>query len=120
MSIKKILENQFGFNSFRPLQEESIEAIISKRDLLTILPTGGGKSLCYQLPALFFTEQLAVVISPLIALINDQVLGLTQNGIKADKLTSELTQNEISDVYRKALQKRDFTALCFARESQYR
>jgi len=105
MSIKKILENQFGFNSFRPLQEESIEAIISKRDLLTILPTGGGKSLCYQLPALFFTEQLAVVISPLIALINDQVLGLTQNGIKADKLTSELTQNEISDVYRRLYKK---------------
>ena len=105
MSIKKILENQFGFNSFRPLQEESIEAIISKRDLLTILPTGGGKSLCYQLPALFFTEQLAVVVSPLIALINDQVLGLTQNGIKADKLTSELTQNEISDVYRRLYKK---------------
>jgi len=105
MNIKNILENQFGFNSFRPLQKESIEAIVSRRDLLTILPTGGGKSLCYQLPALFFAEQLTVVISPLIALINDQVLGLTQNGIKADKLTSELTQSEISDVYRRLYRK---------------
>lgn len=105
MNIESILENQFGFNSFRPLQKESIEAIVSKRDLLTILPTGGGKSLCYQLPALFFKEQLTVVISPLIALINDQVLGLTQNGIKADKLTSELTQGEISDVYKRLYKK---------------
>ncbi len=54
MKIEEILEKQFGFNSFRPLQRESIEAITNKKDLLTILPTGGGKSLCYQLPALFF------------------------------------------------------------------
>jgi len=98
--IEEILEKQFGFNSFRPLQKESIEAIIDRQDLLTILPTGGGKSLCYQLPALFFENQLTVVISPLIALINDQVVALNQNGIRADKLTSELNQNEISRVYR--------------------
>ena len=79
--------------------EESIEAITAKRDLLTILPTGGGKSLCYQLPALFFENQLTIVVSPLIALINDQVVALNQNGIKADKLTSELNQKEISKVY---------------------
>lgn len=99
--IKKILEEQFGFNSFRPLQLESIEAITNKKDLLTILPTGGGKSLCYQLPALFFKGQLTIVISPLIALINDQVMALTQNGISADKLTSELSSEEVSEVYKK-------------------
>ena len=98
--IEKILQSQFGFNSFRPLQRESIEAITAKQDLLTILPTGGGKSLCYQLPALYFENQLTVVISPLIALINDQVVALKQNGIRADKLTSELNAEEISRVYR--------------------
>ncbi len=100
MKIEEILEKQFGFNSFRPLQRESIEVITNKKDLLTILPTGGGKSLCYQLPALFFENQLTIVISPLIALINDQVVALNQNGIKADRLTSELNQEEISQVYR--------------------
>ncbi len=98
--IENILEKQFGFKSFRPLQRESIEAIIDKKDLLTILPTGGGKSLCYQLPALFFKDQLTIVISPLIALINDQVVALKQNAIRADKLTSELNGEEISRVYR--------------------
>ncbi len=100
MKIEDILEKQFGFNSFRPLQKQSIEAITAKRDLLTILPTGGGKSLCYQLPALFFEDQLTIVISPLIALINDQVVALNQNDIRADKLTSELTQDDIRRVYR--------------------
>lgn len=100
IKIEEILENQFGFNSFRPLQRESIEAITNKQDLLTILPTGGGKSLCYQLPALYFENQLTIVISPLIALINDQVVALNQNDIKADKLTSELTQDEINRVYK--------------------
>ncbi|WP_245600571.1 DNA helicase RecQ [Sulfurospirillum arcachonense] len=95
------MQNYFGFNSFRPLQRESIEAIINKKDLLTILPTGGGKSLCYQLPALYFEGQVTVVISPLIALINDQVINLGLNNIKADKLTSELNNEEISEVYRK-------------------
>ena len=100
MNIEEILENQFGFNSFRPLQRESIDAITAKQDLLTILPTGGGKSLCYQLPALFFENQLTIVISPLIALINDQVIALNQNDIRADKLTSELNQDEINRVYK--------------------
>jgi ATP-dependent DNA helicase RecQ len=100
MMIEDILEKQFGFKSFRPLQRESIEAITDKKDLLTILPTGGGKSLCYQLPALYFKNKLTIVISPLIALINDQVVALNQNGIKADKLTSELNAEDISRVYR--------------------
>ncbi|MFK5881390.1 MAG: DNA helicase RecQ [Sulfurospirillum sp.] len=99
--IKKILEKVFGFNDFKPLQKESIETIISNKDLLTILPTGGGKSLCYQLPALFFEDKTTIVISPLIALINDQVINLRQNNIRAEKLTSELSVQESREVYEK-------------------
>ncbi|MDX1810013.1 MAG: DNA helicase RecQ [Sulfurospirillaceae bacterium] len=101
IKIKQILHKIFGYNTFKPLQRESIEAILAKRDLLTILPTGGGKSLCYQLPAISFKDKIAIVISPLIALINDQIINLTDNNIKADKLTSELDANEIQEVYRK-------------------
>ena len=99
--IKSILEKSFGFNDFKPLQKESIETIISNKDLLTILPTGGGKSLCYQLPALYFKDKITIVISPLIALINDQVINLRLNNIKAEKLTSELNAQEASEVYSK-------------------
>ena len=99
--VQTILQNSFGFSSFRALQQESIEAIIAKKDVLTILPTGGGKSLCYQLPALFFENQLTIVISPLIALINDQVFNLNANNIEAEKLTSELNGDEVRAVYRK-------------------
>ena len=83
------------------MQEESIQSIIEGKDLLTILPTGGGKSLCYQLPALYFKNRITIVISPLIALINDQVINLGLNNIKAEKLTSELNVDEAREVYRK-------------------
>ena len=103
--ILSLLEKNFGFREFRPFQSESIEAIVEKKDLLTILPTGGGKSLCYQLPALYFDDKITIVISPLIALINDQVFNLNANNIKAEKLTSELNGEEIGEVYRKIRQK---------------
>ena len=99
--VQTLLQSNFGFSSFRTVQQESIEAIIAKKDILTILPTGGGKSLCYQLPALYFENQITIVISPLIALINDQVFNLNANNIKAEKLTSELNGDEVRAVYRK-------------------
>jgi ATP-dependent DNA helicase RecQ len=86
-TLKAALKQHFGFDSFRPLQMESITAQLAGQDLLTLLPTGSGKSVCYQLPALM-TEGLTVVISPLIALIEDQVAALRAAGLSAAAITS--------------------------------
>jgi ATP-dependent DNA helicase RecQ len=87
MKKKKILQTYFGHNDFRPLQEEVVDAILGKQDVLMILPTGGGKSLCYQLPTLLM-EGVTVVVSPLLALMHDQVTALRANGISAAMLSS--------------------------------
>ena len=100
--IYSVLKKVFGFDEFRDNQKESIEAILENRDLLTLLPTGGGKSLCYQLPALI-KNGCAIVISPLIALINDQVFALQNLGIKADKVTSNQNSEENSKVIKSLL-----------------
>jgi ATP-dependent DNA helicase RecQ len=93
----ELLKSVFGFSSFRPLQEEAVEAIVQGRDLLMILPTGGGKSLCYQLPALL-KEGLTVVVSPLLALMHDQVSALQGLGIKAEMLSSMQQPHEIEAI----------------------
>ena len=87
MNKLEILEDYFGHSSFRPLQEEVVDAILAKQDVLMILPTGGGKSLCYQLPTLLM-EGVTVVVSPLLALMHDQVVALKANGIPAAMLSS--------------------------------
>jgi len=87
MNKLETLEHYFGHNSFRPLQEEVVDAILKKQDVLMILPTGGGKSLCYQLPTLLM-EGITVVVSPLLALMHDQVVALKANGIAAAMLSS--------------------------------
>jgi len=81
------LQRYFGHERFRPLQEEAVDAILNGEDLLMILPTGGGKSLCYQLPTLLM-EGVTVVVSPLLALMHDQVVALQANGIAAEMLSS--------------------------------
>ncbi len=80
--IHRILKDYWGFTSFRPLQQEIIEAVLAKKDVLALLPTGGGKSLCFQVPAMAL-EGICIVISPLIALIKDQVHNLNAKGIPA-------------------------------------
>jgi len=88
-----LLSSVFGFNRFRPGQEEIIKAIICGQNTLAIMPTGGGKSLCFQLPALC-REGVTLVVSPLIALMRDQVRALQEAGVKAGALTSHNTDEE--------------------------
>ncbi|HMD88883.1 MAG TPA: DEAD/DEAH box helicase [Anaerolineaceae bacterium] len=84
------MKNTFGYDTFRPLQKEVIENILAHRDTLAIMPTGGGKSLCYQIPALLL-DGLTVVVSPLIALMKDQVEQLRASGVPALFLNSTLS-----------------------------
>ena len=93
-----LLKSVFGFDGFRPGQEEIVSAILAGRDVMAIMPTGGGKSLCYQLPALC-RDGLTVVISPLIALMRDQVAQLRDNGIAAGALTSSNEPHENEAVF---------------------
>jgi ATP-dependent DNA helicase RecQ len=87
------LKEHFGFSAFRPLQEEIVRDVLADHDVFTLLPTGGGKSLCYQLPAML-TKGLTVVVSPLIALMKDQVSALEATGIPATLLNSSLPARE--------------------------
>lgn len=103
--IYDALKRTWGYDALRPLQEKAIDAVLTRRDSLVVMPTGGGKSLCYQLPPLL-TEDLTVVVSPLISLMKDQVDTLRELGIEASQVNSTTS----------AVEKRDLVSLARARK----
>ncbi|MFQ5898084.1 MAG: DEAD/DEAH box helicase, partial [Candidatus Methylomirabilia bacterium] len=88
--LRETIRRIWGYESLLPLQEEAMRAVVAGRDSVVVLPTGGGKSLCYQAPAAA-QEKLAVVVSPLISLMKDQVDGLRQHGVAAACLNSAMS-----------------------------
>ncbi|MFV0345937.1 MAG: DNA helicase RecQ, partial [Bacteroidales bacterium] len=96
-SGQEILKAVFGYDSFRPMQEKVVRAVLNNEDCLVLMPTGGGKSLCYQVPALA-KEGTALVVSPLIALMKDQVEALKQNGVSAAFYNSSISASEQNSV----------------------
>jgi len=97
MNKEQLLQHYFGHHHFRVFQEEVVDAILAHRDVLMILPTGGGKSLCYQLPSLMMSG-VTVVVSPLLALMHDQVVALRENGISAAMLSSMQSAEETKEI----------------------
>src|SRR5438874_2577212 len=101
-ALKNALKRYWGYDAFRPKQEEIVRNILDGRDVCVVMPTGGGKSLCYQLPAVLQQAQTAIVVSPLIALMQDQVAQLTQMGIPAAVLNSSQSWKQQRETERRA------------------
>ena len=114
---RELLKTHFHFNQFRPGQEQAIQSILNNQDTFLVMPTGGGKSLCYQLPSLIFPNP-TLVISPLISLMKDQVDKLQSLGIKASFINSSLTDFEVKERIR-AMQKSKFDLVYIAPERFY-
>src|SRR5438105_11230610 len=93
---RRILKSAFGYDEFRPGQEMAVSTVLSGRDTVVVLPTGGGKSLCFQVPALMLPG-LTVVVSPLISLMKDQVDALMARDLPATFINSTLTPSQVSD-----------------------
>src|SRR6202041_3240131 len=97
------LKRYWGYSTFRPLQERVVRSLLAGHDTCVVMPTGGGKSLCYQLPAALLADRTVIVVSPLIALMQDQVAQLTQMGISAALLNSTIPAGEQREIQRNAI-----------------
>ena len=101
-NVRDIVAKFWGFTSFKPMQEEIIASVINGKDTVALLPTGGGKSICFQIPALAM-EGICIVVSPLVALMGDQVNALKERGIKALKITGGISFEELNTLLDNAL-----------------
>src|SRR5580765_177660 len=100
-SKRQVLKAIFGFDDFRPGQKEVMDALLAGRNVLTVMPTGSGKSLCFQVPALVLGG-LAIVVSPLVALMQDQVAALKLAGVAAETINSSRTREDNVEAWRRA------------------
>ena len=100
MSPKEALQKYWGYEEFRPLQQEAIEQVMNGGNALVLMPTGSGKSLCYQIPSIV-GEGLVLVVSPLVALMKDQVDDARKHGIKADFINSSLSTSQRENAYKR-------------------
>src|ERR1700722_3621599 len=100
--IHAALQRYWGYESFRPLQERIVNSLLEGRDTCVVMPTGGGKSLCYQLPGAMLANQTVIVVSPLIGLMQDQVAQLAQMGIPSALLNSSLGAAQQTQIMRNA------------------
>jgi ATP-dependent DNA helicase RecQ len=103
MDLLPALRRYWGYDSFRPMQERIVRSLLDGRDTCVVMPTGGGKSLCYQLPAALLADRTVIVVSPLIALMQDQVAQLTEMGISAALLNSTIAAGEQSTIMSQAI-----------------
>ena len=104
--LEDVLARYWGYSSFRPLQRDAMDAVLSGRDSIVVMPTGAGKSLCFQAPAAAADAGLAVVVSPLISLMKDQVDTLVSNGVPAALYNSSLSGEDKADVMRGLAERR--------------
>mgnify|MGYP005983920093 FL=1 len=111
-TLRQLLKDKFGFDTFRPKQLAAINATLSKKDVLLVMPTGGGKSLVYQLPALV-ESGFSLVVSPLISLIEDQLIGLKKIGIKAATIHASTSKEEVKTIYEQMLDKKSSLKLLY-------
>ena len=91
--MERWLKQYFGFSDFRPGQKEIIQALLANKNLLSVMPTGAGKSICYQLPAML-SDYKTIIVSPLVSLMDDQVASLKSNKLPAEKIHSNCTFEE--------------------------